>query len=133
MRRGLGTRRPSQPSRAGAPPHPCPRWPPRTQPALSPRAAHPLLTPLLPPRSRSLGKTYHVLGKYNEAITHHERAVGISVAIGDRKGEAADLGHLGAAYNRIGQFPEGVEYITRALAISIEVRANHSPPLLSRC
>ena len=82
---------------------------------------------------RSLGKTYHVLGKYNEAITHHERAVGISVAIGDRKGEAADLGHLGAAYNRIGLFPEGVEYITRALAISIEVRANHSPPLLSRC
>ena len=64
--------------------------------------ARPLLTPL-PPLSRSLGKTYHVLGKYNEAITHHERAVGISVAIGDRKGEAADLGHLGAAYNRIGQ------------------------------
>ena len=67
-------------------------------------------------------KTCYLLGDYTKAIEHHESALAISVAIGDRKGESCDLGHLGASYNKLEQWTEAIEYLEKALQISNEVR-----------
>ena len=49
---------------------------------------------------------------------HHERALAISVEIGDRQGQGSCLGSLGIAYDSMGEYRKAIEYHERAAKIS---------------
>ena len=52
---------------------------------------------------------------------YHEKAIAISVKIGDGAGQAAGYGNLGNVIHSLGEYEKAKEYIEKALAIRIEV------------
>ncbi|KAL9986579.1 hypothetical protein ACROYT_G000747, partial [Oculina patagonica] len=63
---------------------------------------------------------YCFLGKYDEAIKCHERALAVKKQIGDRRGEGGTYCNLGTVYQSLGDYGKAKEYHEQALAISIE-------------
>ena len=61
---------------------------------------------------------YAELGQIARAIELHEQALAIDREIGDRAGEAADLGNLGNCCAELGQASRGIELSEQALAIA---------------
>jgi tetratricopeptide (TPR) repeat protein len=68
-----------------------------------------------------LGECYRLLGKFGQAIDQYDQALAIDRQIGDRAGEATDLGSLGNCHYELGQIPLAIDLYQQALAISQEV------------
>ena len=64
------------------------------------------------------------------AIELYEQALTIDREIGDRSGEAADLGNLGDGYAALGEMRRAIEFYEQALTILREIgdRAAKAPP-----
>jgi tetratricopeptide (TPR) repeat protein len=69
----------------------------------------------------SLGILYNQIGSYKKSVEYFEKALDITQAIGDRRGEGTALGNLGIAYYALGQVERAIEYYEQALAISKEI------------
>jgi tetratricopeptide (TPR) repeat protein len=69
----------------------------------------------------NLGTAYHSLGRYEEAINHHQQALVFMRQIRDRQGESQVLGNLGLAYDRLGHHREAISHHQQALAIDREI------------
>jgi len=63
------------------------------------------------------GRAFYFIGKMQEAIPSHERALGISENAGCRRGEARSLMELGYARGDAGQDQEALVSFTKALTI----------------
>ena len=64
-----------------------------------------------------LGNAYSYLEQVEKAIEHYERALEISIEIGDWRGKGLHLGNLGSAYSDLGQVEKAIEYYKQALDI----------------
>jgi tetratricopeptide (TPR) repeat protein len=78
-----------------------------------------------------LGLVYADRGNLGQAEESHRGALEIDRGIGDRVGEAADLGNLGTVYGRRGDLEKSEEHLGQALRIyeSIGDRAGESAAL----
>ena len=56
-----------------------------------------------------------------KAREYHEKALAISVEIGDREGEGTRYGNLGTVFQSLGEYVKAREYHEKALAISVEI------------
>jgi tetratricopeptide (TPR) repeat protein len=61
------------------------------------------------------------LGDARRAIKHHEQALAIVQAIGDRRGEGTALGNLGSAYYSLGDARQAIKHHEQRLAIAQEI------------
>ena len=50
----------------------------------------------------NLGKDYHTLGDYQQAVEYHKRALNIAKEVGDKAREGRAYGNLGKDYHRTG-------------------------------
>ena len=64
---------------------------------------------------------FESLGQYDKVREYHEKALAISIEIGDRNGEATSYGNLGTLFQSLGQYDKAREYQEKALAIKIEI------------
>ena len=64
---------------------------------------------------------FESLGQYDKVREYHEKALAISIEIGDRNGEATSYGNLGTLFQSLGQYDKAREYQEKALAIRIEI------------
>ena len=64
---------------------------------------------------------FHSLGEYVKAKEYYEKALAISMEIGNRAGEATSYGNLGNVFLSLGEYVKAKEYYEKALAISIEI------------
>ena len=69
---------------------------------------------------------FHSLGEYVKAKEYYEKALAISMEIGDRANEGTWYGNLGNVFDCLGEYVKAKEYYEKALAISMEIgdRAN---------
>ena len=77
--------------------------------------------PLIAPTNLAI--SFSDLGPNSRAIECLEQALAIDREVGDRKGEAKNLGLLGAIYTDIGQNIRAVEYYEQALSIDHEIES----------
>ena len=68
-----------------------------------------------------LGLCYDSLGRYEEAIAHHQQHHDISKEIGDRQGVAISLGNLGICYHSLGRYEEAIAHHQQNQGISKEI------------
>ena len=61
------------------------------------------------------------LGEYRKAKEYHEKALAISVEMGDRAGVAAYYGSIGTVLQSLGEYHKANEYYEKALAIKMEI------------
>ena len=61
------------------------------------------------------------LGEYVKAKEYYEKALAISMEIGDRAGEGTWYGNLGTVFCSLGEYVKAKEYYEKALAISMEI------------
>ncbi|MDE5123366.1 MAG: tetratricopeptide repeat protein, partial [Trichodesmium sp. St19_bin1] len=69
----------------------------------------------------NIGVVYRSIGKPQNALEYHEKALPIRQEVGDRSGEATTLNNIGVVYYDIGKPQNALEYYEKALAISQEV------------
>ncbi len=67
-----------------------------------------------------LGFCTRILGDPAKASAYHERSFTIREALGNRIGQAHELGHLGACYRELRDFAKAIEHHERSLAIYME-------------
>jgi len=65
-----------------------------------------------------IARIQRVMGRFEEALEHLQRALEIDQALGDRRGEAGTLANLGITYQAMGRFEEALEHLQRALEIN---------------
>ena len=61
------------------------------------------------------------LGQYDKAKEYLEKALGIKIQTGDKRGEASSLGNLGTVFIFLGQYDKANEFLEKALAIRIQI------------
>lgn len=61
--------------------------------------------------------TYTNLGRYEDALAAHRRALEWRRAQGDRQGDAASLTNIGLIYEVLGQYERAIEHYQQALAL----------------
>ena len=66
----------------------------------------------------NLGVAYNCLGRYQEAIKHHQQALEIAQELDDRQREGVVLGNLGNVYARLGEVSRAIRYHQQALEIA---------------
>ena len=64
---------------------------------------------------------FRSLGIYRKAHEYHEKALAISIEIGDKEGEGDRYENLGNVFRSLGEYQEAKEYHEKALAIKIEI------------
>ena len=64
---------------------------------------------------------FHSLGEYVKAREYYEKALAISMEIGDKQGEGTWYGNLGTVFQSLGEYVKAKEYYEKALAISMEI------------
>ena len=64
---------------------------------------------------------FQSLAQYDNAKEHYEKALAITIEIGDKDGEATAYGHLGTVFNSIAEYENAKEYLEKSLAINIEI------------
>jgi tetratricopeptide (TPR) repeat protein len=69
----------------------------------------------------SLGTLYEQISSYQKAIEYHEKALAISLEIGDKQNEGNSFKNLGLAFSALGQVEKAIEYYEKALVIAIEI------------
>jgi tetratricopeptide (TPR) repeat protein len=77
-----------------------------------------------------LGNCYFTLGRIQAAIEHYQQALTIHRGLGDRHGEANDLGGVGNCYDALGQTQAAIRHHQEGLTITREIgfrvgEANH--------
>jgi tetratricopeptide (TPR) repeat protein len=65
-----------------------------------------------------LGRIYHSLGHFEQAIEFHEQALLIVCEVGDRQEEGRILGNLGREYRALGQFEQAIKLYEKSLIIA---------------
>ena len=60
---------------------------------------------------------FHSLGQYNKAQEYQEKALAITIEIGDKYGEAAIYGNLGTLFQSLAEYDKSRKYQEKALAI----------------
>lgn len=60
-------------------------------------------------------------GKYQEALKTLERALAISLQIGDKLVEATTINNMGEVYRSLGQYPKALDYYRQSLTISKQI------------
>ena len=68
----------------------------------------------------NLATVFKSLGEYVKAREYYEKALAISVEIGDKKGEGTMYG-LGTVFQSLGEYVKAREYHEKALAINMEI------------
>ena len=66
-------------------------------------------------------KCFVRLVNIKKAKEYHEKALAITIEIGDKKDEGTNYGSLGAVFRSLGEYQKAKEYEEKALAISIEI------------
>ncbi|MGP1384258.1 MAG: tetratricopeptide repeat protein [Thainema sp.] len=69
----------------------------------------------------NLGIAYRSLSQYEKAIELYQQSLKITQEIGDRHGEANNLGNLGSAYYSKGQYEKAIELYQQSLTIKQEI------------
>ena len=69
----------------------------------------------------TLEKCFFFLKEYAKAKEYYEKALAISMEIGDRRGEGICRGNLGNLLYSLGEYVKAKEYYEKALAISMEI------------
>ena len=64
---------------------------------------------------------FSLLGAHKQAKEYHEKALAISMEIGDRQGEGVEYGNLGGVFHSLGEYKKAKEYLEKALAITMEI------------
>ena len=64
---------------------------------------------------------FQSLGQYDKAREYQEKALAITIEIGDRNGEATMYGNLGYLFQSLGQYDKAQEYQHKALAIKTRI------------
>ena len=64
---------------------------------------------------------FQSLDNYNKAQEYYNKALAITLEIGDRKGEATVYGNLGTVFQSLDNYNKAQEYCERALAIRLEI------------
>ena len=64
---------------------------------------------------------FQSLGEYDKAKEYLEKALAITIQIGDKEGEAADYGNLGALYQSVGEYVIAEGYIEKVLSITRDI------------
>ena len=72
-------------------------------------------------RYGNLGTVFRSLGEYVKAKEYYEKALAISMEIGNREGEGTSYGNLGMCFVLSGEYVKAKEYYEKALAISMEI------------
>ena len=62
-----------------------------------------------------------MLGKCDKAREYHEKALAITIEVGNRQGEATIYGNLGTLFQALGKYSNAREYQKKALAIRLEI------------
>jgi tetratricopeptide (TPR) repeat protein len=65
----------------------------------------------------NIGKVYHNLRQWDEAIGYYQKALSITESIEDRTGQATALNNIGALYFDQGQWDKAIGYYQKALPI----------------
>jgi tetratricopeptide (TPR) repeat protein len=65
----------------------------------------------------SLGSAYRLIGKYEQAIDSHYKALKIRQKRGDRGGKGGSLSNIGACYQALGQSDLAITYYLQAIPI----------------
>ena len=68
----------------------------------------------------NLGNVFRSLGEYVKAKEYYEKALAMSMEMGDRAGERTWCGNLGNVFCSLGEYVMAKEYYEKALAISTE-------------
>ena len=66
----------------------------------------------------NLGRIHYALGKKEEALEYHKKALAIFSESGDLHGEGVSLNYLGRVYNSVGRHEEALRYYEEALRVS---------------
>lgn len=61
------------------------------------------------------------MGQYDKSVTYHQASLKIDREIGNRRGEAADLGNLGLIYRAQKQYDRAIDHHRQALDIAHEM------------
>ena len=64
---------------------------------------------------------FYSLGEYKKAKEYYEKALAITMEIGDREGEGAAYGNLGNVFHSHSEYKKAKEYHEKALAIRMEI------------
>lgn len=70
---------------------------------------------------RCLGRAYHSLGQFEQAIGLYQEALAIARKIGDRYREGINLGRLGSAYHDLGESERAIKFLRESLTITREI------------
>ena len=70
---------------------------------------------------REYGIMLYKLGESVKAKEYVEKALAITIKIGDRRGEASCYGNLGTVFLSVGQYDKAEEYLQKALVITTEI------------
>ncbi len=65
----------------------------------------------------NLGNSFEAVGDYDRALSAYQQSLTISLAIGDRVGEAIALGNQGLVYGKQSDFPKALDRHRRSLAL----------------
>ena len=64
---------------------------------------------------------FQSLGQHDKVKEYLEKALAISIQIGDKKGEDSSYGSLGTVFQSLGQYEKAKEYLEKALVITIQI------------
>ena len=64
---------------------------------------------------------FKLLGQYDNAKEYYQKALVITIEIGDKNGEAADYLNLGIVYKSFGQYDKAKLYLQKARVIKTEI------------
>ncbi|CAH3168924.1 unnamed protein product [Porites lobata] len=68
-----------------------------------------------------IANIYYQISKYKEAKQFYEKALGITIQVGNNRGVGICYRSLGSVFQSIGQYTKAEEYLQKALVIMIEI------------